>query len=123
MSLRATEKPLTRHSTILVLAFNKRTTSPLTNKYLSMAPIQQATRAQIVTLKAVGKTNLEVHAITGIKEHMIRSIYSTAILRGFDPAERPVVILNKHVEDGPRPGRPSKQTSGPQQVALAKVQP
>jgi hypothetical protein len=83
-----------------------------------MAPFEQATRAQIVTLKAIGQTTAEVIAITGLKERTIQSIYSRAIERGFDPAIRPIVILNKHVEDAPRLGRPTKQTPEIQQLAI-----
>jgi hypothetical protein len=75
-----------------------------------MAPFESATRAQIVTLKAIGMTTAEVIAITGLKERTIQSIYSRAIDRGFDSAVRPMIILDKYVEDAPRSGRPKKET-------------
>jgi hypothetical protein len=62
-----------------------------------------------MTLKAIGKTTVEVIAIIGLSELTIQSILSRAIYRGFDPAIRPVLILNKLIEDVPRSGRTTKQ--------------
>ncbi len=86
-----------------------------------MAPFEQATRAQIITLKAIDKTTAEVIAITGLSELAIQSIYSRAIQREFDPAIRPIVNLNKHVEDAPRSGRPSKKTPENQELVTSQV--
>ena len=75
-----------------------------------------ATRALIVAYKADGKTNHEITGMTGAEKRTINSIYARAIERGFDPAVRPLKLENKHVEDAPRTGRPSKQ-----QQAFEKV--
>lgn len=75
-----------------------------------MSPIFDiATRALVVAYKADGKTNLEIMGLTGIEKRTINRIYARAIERGFDPSERPLVLLNKYLEDAPRSGRPSKQ--------------
>jgi hypothetical protein len=74
-----------------------------------MAPYEISTRAQIVTLKAIGQTTAEVIAVTGLAERTIQSIYSRAVERGFDPAVRPIIILDHYVKDAPRSGRPKRQ--------------
>lgn len=75
-----------------------------------------ATRALIVAYKADGKSNNEITGLTGVGKSTINSIYTRAIKRGFDPAERPIKLLNKYLEDAPRSGRPSQQ-----QQAFEKV--
>ena len=77
-----------------------------------MAPnTDLATRALIVTLKAgIGDKPMktaDISYITRVPKRTIQSIYARAIERGFDPAERPVKLLNRHLEDAPRSGRPS----------------
>jgi transposase len=80
-----------------------------------------ATRASIIALKASGMRTAEVYSLLNIPERTISSIYAKAIARGFDPAERPIAILDKYVEEAPRSGRPSKQTATAQEIVLAKV--
>lgn len=72
-----------------------------------MAPnTDLATRALVVALKAGlydrPVRTQDVTAITGLQERTINRIYAKAIERGFDPAVRPVQLLNKHLEDAPR---------------------
>jgi transposase len=81
-----------------------------------MVVFDLATRALIIAYKADGKTNQEITGMTGAEKRTINSIYARAIERGFDPAVRPLKLENKHVEDAPRTGRPSKQ-----QQAFEKV--
>jgi len=69
-----------------------------------------ATRAQVITLKAIGFPNKEIQQYTGIKPRTINSIYDRAIKRGFDPNAKPPIIRDTHVQTGYRSGRPSKQT-------------
>lgn len=38
-----------------------------------------------------------------------KALWAKALKRGFDPSARPVVILDCHVEDGQRTGRPRKK--------------
>jgi transposase len=83
---------------------------------LIMVVFNLATRALIIAYKADGKTNQEITGMTGAEKRTINSIYARAIERGFDPAVRPLKLENKHVEDAPRTGRPSKQ-----QQAFEKV--
>ena len=79
-----------------------------------------ATRAQIVALRAYGISAAEIRNITQISERTIRDIYRRAIDRGFDPRSSPLV-LNTHVDDASRPGRPSKQTEDTKNLILEKV--
>ncbi|KAI8633014.1 hypothetical protein F5Y19DRAFT_285421 [Xylariaceae sp. FL1651] len=67
-----------------------------------------ATRSQALALKIGGRhSNQEIEQITGIKTRSINRILDNAIERGLD-LNKPV-ILDIHVADAPRPGRPSKQ--------------
>jgi transposase len=91
-----------------------------------MAPnTDLATRALIVSLKAglIDKPTptREIYALTGVSERVINLIYARAIARGFDPACRPTVLENKHLEDAPRSGRPRKDTQEVQQFIASKV--
>lgn len=45
--------------------------------------------------------------MTGISAHTVNQIYDRAVERGWDPSNPK--ILNKHVEDAPKSGRPSKK--------------
>ncbi|ORY10964.1 hypothetical protein BCR34DRAFT_336222 [Clohesyomyces aquaticus] len=85
-----------------------------------MAPYENSTRAIVVCLKATGKSSKEVSAISGIPTRTVNSIYARAIERGFEPCERPMKLLDKHLEDAPRSGRPSKQTNVSQKGALSQ---
>jgi len=68
-----------------------------------------ATRAQALTLKALGVTNQEIERQTGIKARTVNYIYDRATRRGFDPNAEHPTILDIHVQDAPRSGRPLKQ--------------
>jgi hypothetical protein len=75
--------------------------------------IDPYTRAIIVFLKSPhgGKTTPEVAGQLELKARTINDIYSRAIKRGFDPNQKPFSLKPEHIEDAPRSGRPSKQTS------------
>jgi len=84
-------------------------------------PHDMATRAQVVTLKALGLKNSEIERQTGIKTRTINSIYDRAIQRGFDPNAEQRVVHDNHVQNASRPGRPSKQTEDIKEDILNKV--
>ncbi|RYC54361.1 hypothetical protein CHU98_g11851 [Xylaria longipes] len=84
-----------------------------------MPPYEPATRAQALALKISGHLNKEIQRITGITISSINRILSRAIERGLD-LNKPV-ILDIHVADAPRSGRPSKQTEEVQNQVLIKV--
>lgn len=74
-----------------------------------------ATRAQILALKAFGHKNEEIAEKLGFKKtgqslSTVYNIWKRAKERGFDP-ENPVV-LDIHVKDAPRSGRPRKPREG-----------
>jgi len=90
-----------------------------------MAPnTDLATRALIVTLKSPigGKTTSQISAFTGISTRQVNRIYARACERGFDPNELPLVLKDEWLEDAPRSGRPSKQTSTNIDIVISKVQ-
>jgi hypothetical protein len=68
---------------------------------------EAATRAQIITLKALGLPNKEICEKLQIplNRTTIYRIWQRALERGFNP-EVPIV-LDTHVEDAPRSGRPA----------------
>lgn len=74
--------------------------------------INNANRASILALRASGLTTAQVEELTGFAQRTIRHIYNRAISRGFDPAARPFLILDEHVADAKRTGRPRKRTAG-----------
>jgi hypothetical protein len=84
-----------------------------------------ATRALIVSLKAgiIDKpaSSIYISSLTGVPERTINQIYARAIARGFDPAIRPLVLENKHLEDAPRSGRPTKDTKEVEELITSKV--
>src|SRR5579871_2576054 len=86
-----------------------------------MPSVPVTTRAQIVTLKALGYTNEDICSklCLSLAYYSIDRIYTRAINRGFDP-EKPT-CLDKHVEDAPRSGRPTKQTEQARIDVEAKV--
>ncbi|KAK4125883.1 hypothetical protein N657DRAFT_642629 [Parathielavia appendiculata] len=89
-----------------------------------MAPnTDLATRALIVTLKSplVGMKTADVAEKTGCSVRQVQRIYASAIERGFDPNERPLILKDERLEDAPRSGRPSKQTSEAVEIVVAKV--
>jgi transposase len=74
--------------------------------------IDNCTRAQIVTLKSLGWPARKVREHLGLDSLTlctIQRIYKRACERGF--SERVPVVLDKHCCNGPRPGRPTKQTA------------
>ena len=80
---------------------------------------EPATRAQALALKISGYcSNEEIERITGIKARSVNNIVDRAIERGLD-LNNPI-ILDRHVANGPRPGRPSKQAKSKDQI-IAKV--
>lgn len=69
-----------------------------------------ATRAQALTLKLIAQfDNKQIEAITGMKARAVNNLVDRALERGFDPQGSPPVILDKHVCDASKSGRPSKQ--------------
>lgn len=70
----------------------------------------------VVGLKATGKSSKGVSAISGILTRTVNSIYARAIEQGFESFERPMRLLDRHLEDTSRPVRPSKQTTVSQKV-------
>lgn len=66
-----------------------------------------ATRAQVLTLAVFSKLKYdEISAITGVPKSTISRIIANAKERGF----RGGVILDEHVVEKPRSGRPTKVT-------------
>ena len=86
-----------------------------------MPSIPITTRAQIITLKALGYTNEEIctKLCLPLARRSIDRIYTRALDRGFDP-EKPI-CLDNYVEDAPRSGRPTKQTEQAKAEVEAKV--
>src|SRR5271170_3764838 len=85
-----------------------------------MPSYDNATRAQALTLKLVGFSNAEIEKITGIQPQTVSAIHRKAIARGLNPEESKK-ILDHHVEDAPRSGRPKKQTEEIVTEILSKV--
>ena len=87
-----------------------------------MAPSYDiATRAQVVTLKALGFTNQAIctKLQLSVAHTSLDRIYQRALDRGFTP-EKPI-CLNRYVENAPRSGRPTKQTEQVKADVEAKV--
>lgn len=80
-----------------------------------------ATRAQAITLKALNFSNEEIEQVCGVNRRTVSKWLDKAISRGFDPTLRPLRILDKYVEDAPKPGRPTLQTSENKEAVLAEV--
>ena len=85
-----------------------------------MPSYDTATRAQALTLKLMGCPNVEIQSITGMQPRTVQLLHQKALERGFNPAESKT-ILNHHVEDGKRSGRPTKQTTETIEGVLSKV--
>ncbi|KAI0443982.1 hypothetical protein F4803DRAFT_282312 [Xylaria telfairii] len=80
---------------------------------------QISTRAQALALKITDRfSNEEIERITGINPRTVNRIVDRALERGLD-LKHPV-ILDHHVADAPRTGRPSKQAQNKDQI-LAKA--
>ncbi|KAH8160752.1 hypothetical protein CIB48_g7493 [Xylaria polymorpha] len=76
-----------------------------------------ATRAQALALKITDRfSNEEIERMTGINARTVHSIVDRAIERGLD-LNNPV-ILDRHVADAPRPGRPSKQAQARDEIIV-----
>ncbi|KAL1996322.1 hypothetical protein VTN49DRAFT_235 [Thermomyces lanuginosus] len=62
-----------------------------------------ATRAQVLTLAMISKLKYdEISAITGVTKGAISNIVKKAKERGYEGG----AIVDEHVADKPRPGRP-----------------
>ena len=80
-----------------------------------------ANRAQALTLKVLNYSNNEIERITGIPKSAVVRLFRKAMERGFDPQARPCRILDYHVRDGARSGRPTKQMAENTEAVVAKV--
>lgn len=85
-----------------------------------MPSYDNATRAQALSLKLIGLSNAEIEEITGIKTGTLNAIYRKATARGLNPDESKK-ILDRHIEDAPRSGRPTKQTEEVVTQIITKV--
>ncbi|EDN06635.1 predicted protein [Histoplasma mississippiense (nom. inval.)] len=72
-----------------------------------------ATRALVVALKSpyIAKTTTEIMNITNLSARQINRIYARAFERGFNPDLLYLTIRDEFLQDAPRSGRPTKQTS------------
>ncbi|KAL1884051.1 hypothetical protein Daus18300_000160 [Diaporthe australafricana] len=70
---------------------------------------QIATRAQILGLLAAGFEYRQIFDHTGVSPDTQKTWWAKALKRGFDPTARPVLIVDRFVEDGKRSGRPRRK--------------
>jgi transposase len=78
-----------------------------------------STKAQVVLLRQDPRyTNAQISAITGAKEREISRLVNKATSRGWTP-DSP--LLDEHLEDAARSGRPPKATAEVEQQVLAYV--
>jgi transposase len=84
-----------------------------------MPSYDNTTRAQALALKLAGFSNAKITSITGIQTRTLNLLYQKAILRGLEPSED-AKLLDIHVQDAVRSGRPKKQTDIKEEV-LSKV--
>ncbi|KAK3897123.1 hypothetical protein C8A05DRAFT_20049 [Staphylotrichum tortipilum] len=69
-----------------------------------------ATRASALLLRLVlHQDNKTIESLTGLKPRTVDLIAQRALERCFDPTASPPLILDIHVQDAPRSGRPHKQ--------------
>ncbi|KAK0750298.1 hypothetical protein B0T18DRAFT_389741 [Schizothecium vesticola] len=83
-----------------------------------------ATRAQALTLKAVGWTNAQIEATTGITSRTLTNILDRAIKAGFEPVTPEGLmgrLSSEHVGNAPKVGRPRKQEEFEEEV-VAKLE-
>jgi len=80
-----------------------------------------ATRAQALTLKMLNFSNDDITSITGMSKQTVWRYMDRAIERGLDLKARPIQILNHHVEDDPKPGRPRKKRPENKDAVVTKV--
>jgi transposase len=104
----------------LMLGIYPTPTNVLRQLITKMPSYDIATRAQALTLKLVGFSNTEIESITGIQPRTLNSIHRKAIARGLNVLESKK-ILDCHIEDGARSGRPIKQTEDIISNVLSKV--
>jgi hypothetical protein len=78
------------------------------------------TRAQALTLKLAGFLNAKITYITGIKTRHLYSLYQKAISCGREFC-KDAKLLDIHVQNAPRSGRPKKQTDVIKEEVLSKV--
>jgi len=74
-----------------------------------MAPYTDiVTRAQALTLKAVGWTNAQIEETTGILARTLNNIFDRAVKAGFEPSinGRLGRLSSDHVANAPKLGRP-----------------
>ena len=77
-----------------------------------MAPYTDTvTRAQALTLKAVGWTNAQIEETTGIPARTLNNIFDKAVKAGFEPSVdgRLGRLSTAHVANAPKASRPRKQ--------------
>src|SRR5581483_1372508 len=86
----------------------------------SMPSYDNATRAQALTMKLLGHSNADIESITGIQPRTVNTLLHKAISRGLNPEESKK-ILDYHIEDDKRSGRPIKQTKETATEILSKV--
>jgi len=86
-----------------------------------MPSYDNANRAQALTLKVLDYPNHEIEQITGIPKTTILRLFRKAIERGLDPQARPCRILDHHVQDGARTGRPTKKMAENIEAVVAKT--
>jgi transposase len=78
-----------------------------------------ATRAQALTLKAVGWTNAQIEATTGITGRTLTNILDRAIKAGFEPVTSEGLVgrlSSEYVSNAPKVGRPRKQEQFEEEV-------
>ena len=79
------------------------------------------TRAQALTLKAVGWTNAQIEEITGITARTLNNIFDKAVKAGFEPFNedgRLGRLSDAHIANVPKTGRPRKQEAFKEEVLL-----
>lgn len=85
-----------------------------------MVKYQIAARAQVLELLAAGLPGKHVEEHTGHQHGDAQyRWWDKAVARGFDPNQRPLVILDGYVEDGKRLGRPRSVREGMQDCDAA----
>ena len=69
------------------------------------------TRAQALTLKAVGWTNAQIEETTGISARTLNNIFDRAVEAGFEPSVNGRLgrLSSIHVANAPKSGRLRKQ--------------
>ena len=83
-------------------------------------PNDNATRAQALALKVMGIRSAEIQEITGIQHRTLQALFRKAKERGYDP-DTSKKILDIHVKDAPRSGRPTKQTPEVVENVISKM--